>query len=55
MMSEQMFPPAAVQRIIAKFITNEIVKHAEILSTFRAKFSDETMSRTQVYDLGLVT
>jgi hypothetical protein len=49
-MSEQVVPSAVAQRIIVKFLTNENVKLAEILMTFRAQFGDETLSRTQVYD-----
>jgi hypothetical protein len=49
-MSEQVVPLTVAQRIIVKFLTNENVKLAEILMTFRAQFGDETLSRTQVYD-----
>jgi hypothetical protein len=49
-MSEQVVPSTVAQRIIVKFLTNENVKLAEILMTFRAQFGDETLSRTQVYD-----
>jgi hypothetical protein len=41
-MSEQVVPSAVVQRIV-KFLTNENVKHAEIMMRLRAQFCDETL------------
>jgi hypothetical protein len=41
-------PFAVAKRIIVKFLTNESVK-PEILKRLRAKFDDETLSRTHVY------
>jgi hypothetical protein len=52
MMSVQIVPPVVAQRIIVKFITEENVKPAETLRKLRAKFGDETLSKTQVYDWG---
>jgi hypothetical protein len=50
-MSEKWFVLSAVaQRIVAKFLTNENEKPAEILMRPRAQFGDETLSRIQVYD-----
>jgi hypothetical protein len=49
-MREQVVPLAVAQRFIVKFLTNENVKLAEILTRFRAQFADETLSRTQFYD-----
>jgi len=46
-----MAPLAVAQRIIVKFVTNENEKPAKILMRFRAQFGNETLSRTQVYDL----
>jgi hypothetical protein len=40
-------PSAVVQHIIVKFLMNENVKPAEILTRLRAQFGDETLSRTQ--------
>jgi len=36
--------------IIVKFLTNENVKPAEILTRLRAQLGDEMLFRTQVYD-----
>jgi hypothetical protein len=36
-MSEQLVPSAVAQRIIVKFLTNENVKHAEILVKLRSQ------------------
>jgi hypothetical protein len=49
-MSEQVVLSAVAQRIIIKFLTNEIVKPPEILMRLRAQFGDETLSRIQVQD-----
>jgi hypothetical protein len=49
-MSAQVLPSAVAQSIVVKFLTNENVKPAEVLTRLRAQFSDETLSRTQVYD-----
>jgi hypothetical protein len=49
----QAVPSDVAQRIIVKLITNENVKPTEILMRLRAQFSDETLSRTQVYDCHL--
>jgi hypothetical protein len=46
----QVVPPAVAQRIIIKLLTNENVKLTEILTRLRARFSDETLSKTQLYD-----
>jgi hypothetical protein len=43
-------PLAVAQGIIVKFLTNENVKHAEILTRLRVLFGYETLSRAQVYD-----
>jgi len=43
-------PSAVAQSIVVKFLTNENVKPAEILTRLRAQLGDETLSRTQVYD-----
>jgi hypothetical protein len=48
--TEQVAPSAVAQRIVAKFITNENVKFAEILRRLRPRFGDETLSRSQMYD-----
>jgi hypothetical protein len=48
-MSEQVVSLAVTQPIV-KFLTNKNMKPAEILTRLRAQFSDETLSRTQVYD-----
>jgi hypothetical protein len=46
-MSEQMVLPSAVaQSIIVKFLTNENVKPAEILTRLRTHCDDEMLSRT---------
>jgi hypothetical protein len=45
-MSEQVVPSTVSQWIIVKFVTNENVKHAEILT----RLGDGTLSSTQVYD-----
>ena len=37
-MSERELAPAIAQRIIVKFLTNEGVKHSEILTRLRAQF-----------------
>jgi hypothetical protein len=50
MLSEQVVPSAVVQHIIVKFLTNENVKPAEVLTRFRAQFSDEMIPQIQVYD-----
>jgi len=47
---DQVVPSAVVQLIIVKFLTNKNVKPFEILMRLRTQFSDETLSRTQVYD-----
>jgi hypothetical protein len=49
-MSERAVPWAVEQRVIVKFITNENLKPAEILTRLTAQFGDKTPSRTQVYD-----
>jgi hypothetical protein len=49
-MSEQSIPSAVAQRIIVKFVTNENVNPADILTRLNAHFGDETLSRTQMYD-----
>jgi hypothetical protein len=38
------------ERIILKYVTNETVKHAEVLNRLREQFGDETQSRTEVCD-----
>jgi hypothetical protein len=43
-------PSAVAQRITVKFLFNENVKPAEILTRLRAQFGDETLSRSQKYD-----
>jgi hypothetical protein len=50
MMSEQVIPLAVAQCFIVKFLSNKNMKPAEILTRLRTQFSDETLSRTQVYD-----
>jgi hypothetical protein len=45
----QPVPSALVQHIV-KFLTNKIMNPARILEGLRAQFSDEMLSRTQVYD-----
>jgi len=50
-MSEQVVPSAVAQRIVVTFLTNENVKPGEILMRLRAQFGDETLSRTQMYDM----
>jgi hypothetical protein len=47
---DQVVPSAVVQLIIVKFLTNKNVKPYESLMRLRTQFSDETLSRTQVYD-----
>jgi hypothetical protein len=49
-MSEQVVPSAVAQRIIVKFLTDENVKPAGILTRLRAHFGNKKLSRTQVYD-----
>jgi hypothetical protein len=49
-MSEQVVPSVVVQCIIVKFLTNENVKPVGILTRLTVQFSDEMLSRTQVYD-----
>jgi hypothetical protein len=46
-----MVPLNIAQCIIFKFLNNENVKQAEILRRLGAKFDDETLSSTPVYDL----
>lgn len=48
-MTEQVVLSAVAQCITIKFLTNKNVKPAENLSTCRAQFGDETLSRTKVY------
>jgi len=50
MMSEQVVPSGVVQHIIIIFLTNGNVKPAEILIRLRAQFSNEMLSRIQVYN-----
>jgi hypothetical protein len=47
---KQVVPLTVPQCIMVKLVTNENVKPAEILTRHRAKFGDETLSRTKVYD-----
>jgi hypothetical protein len=50
LMSEQVIPSAVVECIIVKFLTGENVKCSEILMRLGAQFSNETLTRSQVYD-----
>jgi hypothetical protein len=47
-MSEQVVPSVLAQRIIAKFLTSENVKAAEVLMRLRIQFVDEIISRTHI-------
>jgi len=49
-MSEQVVPSAVAQHITVKFLTNENMKSAEIPKRPTEQFSDETLSRIQMYD-----
>jgi hypothetical protein len=49
-MSVQVILAAVAQRVVVKFLSNENMKPAEILTRLRAQFGDETVSRTRVYD-----
>jgi hypothetical protein len=49
-MSEKVVPSAFAQRIIVKFLANEIVKPADFLLRLRTQFDDKTLSRIQVHD-----
>jgi len=48
--SEQIVPSAVAQSIFVKFLTNENMKLSEIPKRSRAKFDDELIWRSQVYD-----
>jgi hypothetical protein len=48
MMIEQVVPSAVTQCVIVKFLTDETVKAAEILTKLRSQFGGETLSTTQV-------
>jgi hypothetical protein len=47
---EQVVLSTVAQRIVVKFLTNEIVKSAEILTRHRAQFDNETLSMSHTYD-----
>jgi hypothetical protein len=49
-MSGPVFPSAAAQLIIVKYLTNEKVKPPEFLMRLRAQFVDGTLSKFQLYD-----
>lgn len=49
-MSEHEVPSSVAQRVIIRFLANEGVKSAEILTRLQAQFGDATLSRTQVFD-----
>ena len=53
-MSDHEVPLSVAQRVIIRFLANEGVKSAEILTRLQAQFGDATLSRTQVFDLSLI-
>jgi hypothetical protein len=47
---EHVIPSAVAQSINVKFLTNENLKPAQILTRFIETFGGETLSRVQVHD-----